>query len=465
MKSSDITEDRLDWYRDAKLGMFIHWGPYSVAGVEASWPIMAPEWAWLGGSRRISQKKYELLSNRFNPSEFDADEWVRAALGAGMRYIVFTAKHHDGFCMFDAPGTNYKITNTAFGRDIVAELADACHGCGMQFGLYYSPPDMHHTGYRDTSVPARSNWQGQPERAEWEGYLDYMEEHLRALLTRYGHISLIWFDGLFEQQKYNPTRFHNLIKELSPTTLINDRLGDNGDYITPEQGIPDGIPVKEKAGFVPQQLDGDFFAKLMRALRTPILRRIVRRKMRKLSDEQRPLSPVPTEILPAKENFRQWETCMTMNRTWAYCPTDRDWKSGSKLIHSLVEVASRGGNLLLNVGPKPDGTFPAEALDRLEEVGGWMGAHGESVYGSTYGSTQGDGAVRTTERNGAAYVVVVKIPDDSLVRFSAGRSVSSARVLATNEELGFQSRDGRIEIDISRAMKREVIQPMVIKLL
>jgi alpha-L-fucosidase len=464
MRESDTVGNRLDWYNDAKLGMFIHWGPYSVAGVEASWPIMVPEWAWLGGSPRISQKAYEALPQRFDPTDFDAEAWVRAASNAGMRYIVFTSKHHDGYCMFDAPGTDYKITNSSFGRDIVAELADACRKHKMRFGLYYSPPDLHHPGYRDTRVLARTNWQGQPERPEWGTYLDYMEGHLRKLLTAYGHICVVWFDGLFDQQKYDPDRFHRLIKELSPDTLINDRLGGNGDYITPEQGIPDGVPVKEKADFKPTEFEADLFDRFMRALRTPILRRIIRRKIRKAAEEQRPLSPVATEILPPKENFLRWETCMTMNRTWGFCPTDKAWKSGSVLVHSLAKVVSKGGNFLLNVGPKPDGTLPSEALDRLAEVGRWIEACGESIYGSSYGPIQGNSVVTTTEKDGVLYAIFLGKTDSASVRLSPGRSVSSITNLATKDVVAFRRIEDDIEIDISREVTGGISQPVVLRL-
>ena len=464
MNTEDTTADRLDWFREAKFGMFVHWGPYSVAGVEASWPIMVPEWAWIGGSRRISEKAYERLAGRFEPSQFDADAWVSAAANAGMRYLIFTAKHHDGYCMFDAPGTDYKITTSTFGRDIVAELAASCEKHGIRFGLYYSPPDMHHPGYRDTGLPARTNWQGQPERPEWQSYLDYMETHLRTLLTSYGHISIVWFDGLFDQQKYDPERFHRLIKELSPDTLINDRLGGGGDYITPEQGVPDGIPVKEKADFKPREFEADYFDKLMRALRTPVLRRIVRRKIRKLAEEQRPLSPVPTEICPPKENFLPWETCMTMNMTWGYCPTDRNWKPEGALIRSLTEVVSRGGNFLLNVGPRPDGTFPSEALDRLAAVGRWMSTNGEGVYGSGYGPIQGDSTVRTTDRNGVLYAFLLGSTDGAPLRLNLSRSVSSITNLATKDAIAFSRTKEGIEIDISREVMGGAGSPAVLRI-
>ena len=238
LASSYLEDERTAWYRAAKFGMFIHWGPYSLASVEASWPIMVPK---PGG---ISEADYRELYKRFNPVKFDPEAFVDLARTAGQRYMVFTTKHHDGFCMFDSAYTNYKITNTPYGKDVVAQLATSCEKRGMPLGFYYSPPDMTHPGFRDTSKLAKENWGGEPARPEWPLYLDYMELQLTELLTRYGPAALIWFDGLHHQEKYEGVRFLNLIHKLQPATLVNDRIGVDADYETPEQFIPTAIPTK-----------------------------------------------------------------------------------------------------------------------------------------------------------------------------------------------------------------------------
>src|SRR6202051_5116814 len=194
--ASIFEDDRTAWYPDAKFGMFIHWGPYSLASVEASWPIMTPK---PGG---ISEAEYRELPKRFNPTKFDPNTFIDLARAAGQEYMVFTTKHHDGFCMFDTSYTDYKITNTPYGKDIVAQLSAACKERGMPLGFYYSPPDMHHPAFRDTSKLAAENWNGEPARPEWPLYLDYMQLQLTELLTRYGPVALIWFDGLHHQEKY-----------------------------------------------------------------------------------------------------------------------------------------------------------------------------------------------------------------------------------------------------------------------
>jgi len=189
--------ERTAWYRAAKFGMFIHWGAYSVASVEASWPIMEPEAQW-----NITEPEYVSLFKRFSPTKYDPKAWVELAKEAGQRYMVFTTKHHDGFCMFDSALTDYKITSTPYGKDVTAMLAEAAQEAGMPLGFYYSPPDMHHPGYRDTSKLVKDTWRGDPARPEWATYLDYMEGQLRELLTKYGPVALIWFDGLGHQEKY-----------------------------------------------------------------------------------------------------------------------------------------------------------------------------------------------------------------------------------------------------------------------
>src|SRR5258708_2034987 len=236
--SSIFSDERTAWYRNAKFGMFIHWGPYSLASVEASWPIMVPK---AGG---ITQAEYVEFPKRFNPVKFDARVLVDLARTAGQQYMVFTTKHHDGFCMFDSNYTDYKITKTPYGKDIVGQLAGAAKDAGMPLGFYYSPPDMHHPGFRDTSKLAATNWGGEPMRPEWPLYLDYMQLELTELLTKYGDVFLIWFDGLHNQEKYDGRRFLDLIHRLQPRTLVNDRIGVPGDFQTPEQFIPSGIPTK-----------------------------------------------------------------------------------------------------------------------------------------------------------------------------------------------------------------------------
>jgi alpha-L-fucosidase len=405
---SILANDRTRWYLDAKFGMFIHWGPYSLASVEASWPIMTPT---PGG---ISEADYRELPKRFNPSKFDPNTFVDLARAAGQEYIVFTTKHHDGFCMFDSSYTDYKITNTPYGKDIVRQLADACQRRSMPLGFYYSPPDMHHAAFRDTTKLAKENWNGEPARTEWPMYLEYMRLQLTELLTKYGPVALIWFDGLHHQEKYDGNRFVELIQKLQPATLVNDRIGVPGDYQTPEQFIPNAIPTK-----------GVRFATTDTHLR----------------------QESETEI-PAPEDFQLWETCMTINKTWAYNANDREYKSAEFLIRSLVEVASRGGNFLLNVGPQPDGLIQPEFQQRLRTIGDWLAVNGESIYGTTYGPVQNVKSVRSTAKRGKVFLHIFDWPSSPLEISGLDMKVMSAHLLGGGQSLKFRQIERRLQIDL-----------------
>jgi alpha-L-fucosidase len=406
--ASVFADERTAWYRAAKFGMFIHWGPYSLASVEASWPIMRPT---PGG---ITEAEYRELPKRFNPTEFDPYAFVDLARTTGQQYMVFTTKHHDGFCMFDTSYTDYKITNTPYGKDIVGQLSAACKERGMPLGFYYSPPDMHHPAFRDTSKLAAENWNGEPTRPEWPLYLDYVQLQLTELLTRYGPAALIWFDGLNHQEKFDGIRFIDLIRHLQPATLVNDRIGQPGDYQTPEQFIPNGIPTKDVR---------------FNAVDTSI---------------QQKLKPT----VPKPEDFQLWETCMTINNTWAYNLHDREFKSSQFLIRGLVEVASRGGNFLLNVGPQPNGVIQPEFQERLRAIGDWLSLNGESIYGTTYGPVQGMAAIRTTAKDKKIFVHIFDWPSAALDVDGLQAKVTSAHLLATGQPLQFRQTEAKLQIEL-----------------
>jgi alpha-L-fucosidase len=405
---------RTAWYRQAKFGMFIHWGPYSRASVEASWPIMRPSQEF-----QITEQEYRALPQQFNPSRFDPDAWVSLAKAAGQRYMVFTTKHHDGFCMFDSVYTDYKITETPYKKDIVAQIAESCRRQNMPLGFYYSPPDMNHPAFRDTSEPASKNWNGEPTREVWPIYLNYMELQLRELLTRYGDVVLIWFDGLYNQRKFDGYRMQHAIHNLQPQTLINNRIGIPGDFETPEQFLPAGIPVKGNT----------------------------------LDFDHKETGTKAGEV-PSPEDFRLWETCMTINNTWAYNKNDRDFKSAQHLIRTLVEVASRGGNFLLNVGPGPDGTIQSEFVERLRAIGAWLSVNGEAIYGTTYGPLQALSFGRTTAKAENIYLAVFDWPsEDKLTVPGLQRKAKSVQLLAGNRRVRFQHVESALVLDTADIAK------------
>ncbi len=440
------------WYQDASFGLFIHWGAYTVAGAEASWPVMAPALseAMFGAASTIKEAEYVSLPARFNPVDFDADAWVKTAWDAGMRYMVITSKHHDGFCMFDAPGTDYKITRTPFGRDVCLELSKACAKTGMRLGFYYSPPDMHHPGYRRTDRPMTENWLGEPKRKEWAGYLDYMESHLRKLLTDYGTVSVLWFDGLCNHAKYDTPRFHKLIHELSPDTLINDRLGPDYDFITPEQFIPKaGIPVRSGK---PPSSDGpeseNFFRQVVALFKIPGIRGWIRKQMQKYSDGSLELTPVIQQAYPRPERFQPWETCMTMGRSWAFNPNETVWKTPRDLLRNLVAVVSRGGNYLLNVGPDDKGVFPAETSERLAHISKWMDKNSASIYGAHYTPLPDQAWGRTTRKGDTVYLHVFEWPAGGKLLVNGFPSVAKTVRMMSGDSIPFTQEGPRLVISV-----------------
>ncbi len=453
-KSVQNSNQRLDWYLEAKFGLFIHWGAYSVAGVEASWPIMTPDLseAMFKNCTKITEAEYVALPSKFNPTEFNPDAWVRIAQNAGMRYIIITTKHHDGFCMFDAPGTDYKVTNTPYGKDICFELSQACAKVGMRLGFYYSPPDMHHPGYRDIRKPVTKNWLGEPKRKGWGGYLDYMENHIRKLLTDYGDVSILWFDGLVNHGKFDPPRFHKLIYELSPNTLINDRLGDGYDFVTPEQFIPKkGIPVR--TGKPPSGNDPSgerFFKTIVFLFRIPGIRSLIRKQLQKYTDGELELIPVLQEPDPSPERFQPWETCMTMGQSWAYNPDETDWKAPGQLVRNLVEVISRGGNYLLNIGPTASGVFPPEAIERLQHIGQWIDRNYEFIYDSTYTPLQGLTWGQATRKGNRVYLHIFDWPSEPKLEIDHFPETVSAVRLITGDPLAFSQSGQQLEMALPR---------------
>ena len=407
--SGDSDAQRTAWFRQAKFGMFIHWGPYSLASVEASWPIMRPSPHW-----NITEAEYVALYQRFNPMQFDPQGWVRLASDAGMRYMVFTTKHHDGFCMFDTALTDYKITKTPYERDVTAMLAKAAHDAQMPLGFYYSCPDMHHPGYRDTTKLASTNWRGEPTRPEWATFLDYMEGQLRELLTEYGPVADIWFDG--GGKNYDGQRFTDLIHHLQPGTLINNRIGGSFDYVTPEQFVPDRIPTKSNA-----------------------------QHLHELMKSQAPADA----NLPAPDDFQLWESCMTISGTWAYNKNDTNYKSTQELIRDLVDVASKGGNLLLDVGPTPEGTIQPEFVERLQGMGKWMKVYGDSIYGTAYGPLQNLTFGKTTAKGKTIYLHVFDWPSDDRLEIAGfpGR-VAQVILMGDRRKLHWQQANEKLVIQL-----------------
>lgn len=374
-----------DWFAGARLGMFIHWGHCSTRGLELSWPMVGGNKA-LPLCQDLSVEDYQSTAKTFAPKPGAAKIWLDAAKRAGMRYAVFTTRHHDGFSMFDTKLSDFSVARGPYGGDIVREYVDATRAAGLKVGFYYSLSDWHHPDYpafTDASRPYRFGLESQPTDEQWERYLAYMFGQVRELLTSYGKIDVIWFDGGWERPgaKWRSRELEQMIRELQPGILINDRLPGCGDYDTPEQFVP-ALP-------------------------------------------------------PA----RQWETCLTMNESWGYSPADTDEKSSHELIHTICAVASRGGNLLLNVGPMGDGSLPPWQVERLDAITRWMSRHGDAILDTTPGleAWQFDGP--TTRKGDRIFLHVLARPYESVkVRGIPVRKVKAVRALGTDTPLEHRAR-------------------------
>ena len=327
--------DRLAWWRDARFGMFVHFGLYSIPGGEWNGEFVGSH-EWIRNNAHIPHEEYIRLLGKFDPTGFDADAWVSLAREAGQRYLVITTKHHEGFSLFDSAVTDYDVMATPFHRDIMRDIADACRRHDVRIGWYYSIMDWYHPDY----LPRR-DWENRDATgADFTRYVAFMKAQLRELLTHYGDISILWFDGQWESTWNHQLgiSLYDYCRSLAPDIIINDRV-DAG--VTPEAIAATGRP--------------------------------------RVGDFGTPEQEVPATGLPGVD----WESCITMNDNWGWAKDDHNWKSIDQLVLLLVETASKGGNLLLNVGPMGDGRFPDESIQRLHGIGRWMRDNGSAIYGST----------------------------------------------------------------------------------
>lgn len=380
---------RMAWFREARFGMFIHWGLYAIPAGHWNGTKVSGTGEWIQTNAPIQVGDYEPLRDRFNPVMFDADAWARAAKRAGMKYIVITSKHHDGFCLFDSKLTDWDVMSTPFKRDIMKELADACRREGIRVCWYHSIMDWHHPDY----LPRRK-WEVRPAAgADMDRFQRYLEGQIAELLTNYGKIGILWFDGEWEDTWTHErgVRLAEHVRRLQPDIIINNRV---------DKGRNDMAGL-DKAG----QWAGDYGT---------------------------PEQEVPATGFPGVD----WESCMTMNDTWGYRSDDHNWKSSTQLIRTLCETASKGGNFLLNVGPTADGLIPQASLERMAEIGRWMDVNGESIYGTHASPFKRLPWGRCTSRPGILYLHVFEWPDDGYLRVPGLLSeATSARILGSDRAL------------------------------
>ncbi len=383
-------DPRLAWWRDAKFGLFIHWGLYALPAGTWKGERVPGIGEWIMLRARIPVAEYQQLASQFNPVQFNAREWVALAKAAGQQYMVITTKHHDGFCLFHSEHTDYCLTRgTPFGRDVIQELADECQRQNMRLGFYYSQTQDWYQPDGDGN-----DWDYDESQKDFNGYIEnYVKPQVTELLTRYGPVALIWFDtpkGITEDQSQG---LLELCYELQPDCLVCGRLGNTlGDYATTNDNT---IPESAVAG--------------------------------------------------------DWEVPATMNDTWGFKSYDDNWKSTTDLIHKLVDIVSKGGNYLLNVGPTAAGVIPPESVARLHDLGQWMAQYGEALLGSRPGPVQAQEAYRTTTRDGAIYVLVLHWPAHGKLTLPS-LTASTARLVGTVDgALSLQATAEGLELQLPTA--------------
>lgn len=385
---------RTQWWREAKFGMFIHWGVYAVPADATDKNGNKGIAEWFLSNKQMQMAEYQKFAPQFNPAKFDAKRWVQTAKNAGMKYIVITSKHHDGFAMFGTKqNTDWNIvTGTPFHRDPIKELAEECRKQGIKLCFYHSIMDWHHPDY----LPRRP-WEKDTRPtagADYNRYVDYMKSQLRELVTNYGPLGVMWFDGEWENtwSHEQGLDLYNYVRSLQPSILVNNRVDKGRQGM---QGMNKGT-----------EFAGDF--------------------------------GTPEQEIPAQgfTDGRLWESCMTMNDTWGYARNDHNWKSEETLIRNLIDIASKGGNYLLNVGPTELGEFPDAIDQRLAAMGRWMDVNGAAIYGTTsspFAKLSFDG--RCTHKGNLLYLHVFRWPSEGLRLEGLATSVLSARTLGSNEKL------------------------------
>lgn len=385
--------ERTKWFCDARFGMFIHWGLYAIPA----------RGEWLRSIEKMPSDEYDRFFDEFTAENYNPREWARLAKKAGMKYAVLTAKHHDGFCLFDTQYTDFKSTNAPCKRDLVREFIEAFREEGIRVGLYFSIIDWHHPDfphYGDKIHPMRDNEEYKNAKHDFDNYLIYMHSQVRELLTNYGHLDIMWFDFSYngmECEKWKATELIQMVRELQPHLVIDNRLEGSsensgsiltvnptiysGDFASPEQMIP-------PEGIVNEQGD-----------------------------------PVP------------WEACITLNNNWGYASQDRHYKSAQLVIRMLVECVSKNGNLLLNVGPNASGCIPKESVQILEEVGEWMQENGKSIYNCGKSQLQKPEWGRFTQNGNKLYAHVFEEQVGALCLEKLAGKIEKMRLLRDDTEV------------------------------
>ena len=405
-KPSKENLEAREWFQDAKFGLFIHWGVYSVLG----------DGEWVMNNQNISKSEYERLPKFFNPTEYDAEKWVLMAKNAGMKYITITSRHHDGFSMFDSNASDYNIVKkTPYGKDVLKLLAEACRKHDIKLFFYYSQLDW----YRDDYFPRGRTGLGINGRGEgkWENYIDFMKAQLTELLTNYGKIGGIWFDGQWDQHEWDGKRFgkinvdfklkevYDLIHKLQPHALI----GSN-HHLAPNPG--EDFQMFEKD--LPGKGTNDF------------------------ATSKNDIGNLPLEV------------CETINGSWGFNLKDRKHKSEKELIQYLIKAAGYGSNLLLNVGPMPNGEIQEEHINSLEKIGKWVKKFGETIYHTRKGPTDPTDQLVSTRKDGKVFLHVLDSSKENIVLENFDEKIRSIKYFGSNQKVKYSHKKNSLKIYLDK---------------
>jgi alpha-L-fucosidase len=423
-ESTAEREARMKWFREARFGMFIHWGLYSQAAGEWDGKPAPGAGEWIMNDLQIHPTDYARLVPQFNPEKFNAHEWVSIAKNAGMKYIVITTKHHDGFAIYPSALTDWSLKSTPFKRDPLKELAVECQKEGITLCFYHSIMDWHHPDY----VPRKSWHDGTDNPPDFEKYVAFMKGQLKELLTNYGPIGVLWFDGCWESSWTHErgTDLYNYLRTIQPNLIINNRVGSTAGW---EEWFKD-----------PAAVGGDF--------------------------------GTPEQAIPAQgfgANLA-WESCMTMNDTWGFKQSDQHWKTAETLVRNLIDCASKGGNYLLNVGPTGAGLIPDASIERLKAVGDWMKVNRKAIYTTSASpfSRQLPWGRCTTKLNGKTttlYLHVFDWPHDGeLLLPGLKNKVKSATLLASSKKLSASQGEEGVTIGLPASASNPISSTVVLEI-
>ena len=391
-----------EWFQDAKFGLFIHWGVYSILG----------DGEWVMNNQHIPIKAYEKLPSFFNPTQFDPKEWVAMVKASGIKYITITSKHHDGFAMFNSKVSDYNIVKkTPYGKDVLKMLADECHAQGIKLFFYHSQLDWHHPDYFPRGNTG-GDWTGREDKGDMNKYLDYMDSQLSELLTNYGEVAGIWFDGMWDKKDadWRLEKTYSLIHKLQPAALVGSNH-HRAPYAGEDfQMFEKDLPGHNTTGFAPEQKIGD---------------------------------------LPK-------ETCETINNSWGFNLQDGSNKSRKELIQYLVKASGYGANFLLNVGPMPNGKIQPEHVALLKQMGEWLNTYGETIYGTRGGPLSAREWGVATQKGNKVYIHILNWQDESLLIPSWGKKIKSAKLFVDKTPVKFSESEFGITIKVPKDKRDDV---------